>query len=81
MERLFADFLAQLRPRPEYLKLFGEIVVDVWKQRKAISATEHEAALSHLNAVAERKQLLIEAFVYKRLIDSATARSRAEAPC
>ncbi len=71
MERLFADFLAQLQPRPEYLRLFGEIIVDVWKQKMAIAAAEHEAAQRHLNALAERKQLLVEAFVYKRLIDSA----------
>ena len=33
---------------------------------------QQEAAMRHLNRLRERKQLLVEAFVYKRLIDRTT---------
>jgi site-specific DNA recombinase len=33
MERLFVQMLSQLRPQPEYLELFREVVLDVWKER------------------------------------------------
>jgi site-specific DNA recombinase len=72
LERLFVDFLTQLQPKPEYLRLFGEIIIDVWKQKKALAAALHEAAQRHLNTQRERKQRLVEAFVYQRAIDEST---------
>ncbi len=72
VERLFVDFLHLLRPKPEYLALFGEIVIDVWKDKQAQAATLHEAAQRRLASLRERKQRLIEAFVYERTIDKQT---------
>ena len=72
LERLFVDFLTQLQPKPEYLRLFGEIIFDVWKQKKALAAALHDAAQRHLNTQRERKQRLVEAFVCQRAIDEST---------
>jgi site-specific DNA recombinase len=72
LERLFVDFLGQLQPKPEYLRLFAEIIIDVWKQKQLEAAAQHGAAQRHLNALRERKQLLVEAFVYQRAIDPTT---------
>jgi site-specific DNA recombinase len=69
MERLFVDFLERLQPRSEYLRLFGEIITDVWKQRQVQAVAQHEAARHHLSTLIERKQILVEAFVYERVID------------
>jgi hypothetical protein len=44
MERLFIDFLGDLQPKPQYLRLFGEIIIDVWKQKQAQATSIHEAA-------------------------------------
>jgi hypothetical protein len=54
------------------LRLFGEILTDVWKQKQELAALQHEAALRHLSALRDRKQPLVEAFVYQRAIDRRT---------
>jgi hypothetical protein len=66
MERLFVKFLGQLQPKSEYLRLFGEIIVDVWKQKQQQVAVLHEASQRHLRELQDRKQRLLEAFVYRR---------------
>ncbi len=71
-EQLFVDFLGQLRPRPEYLRLLGEIVIDVWKQKQAQATALHEATQRRVSSLRERKQRLIEAFLYERAIDRVT---------
>jgi site-specific DNA recombinase len=72
MERLFVDFLGELQPKPEYLRLMGEIIIDVWKQKQAHLTALHEAAQRRLSGLLERKQRLFEAFVYQRAIDQRT---------
>ena len=71
MERLFVDFLGQLKPNSEYLRLFSAIVIDVWKQKQAQTTVLHNAALRHVKDLREHKQHLVEAFIYKREIDRA----------
>jgi hypothetical protein len=51
------------------LRRFGEIVTDVWEQKQLQAATQYEAARRHLRVLKERKQFLVEAFVYHRAID------------
>src|ERR1019366_3873198 len=72
MERLFVARLGELQPKPEYLRLFGEIIVDVWKQKQAQTTALHEAAQRRVRGLLERKQRLVEAFVYRREIDRVT---------
>jgi len=38
LERVFVGFLTELQPKPEYARLFGEIIVDVWKAKQAEAA-------------------------------------------
>ena len=72
MESLFVDFLEQLQPRPEYVKLFTEIIIDVWRKKQVRTEELHTAAQRRLNELRERKQRLVEAFIYKREIDQHT---------
>ena len=72
VERKFVDFLEQLKPKPEYLRLFGEIIVDVWKKKQAKVVTVHDVLLRRLADLKKRKHLLLEAFVYKRALDQPT---------
>jgi site-specific DNA recombinase len=77
-ERLFVDYLRQLRPKPQYLRLFGEIVVDVWEQRQARAVSLHDVAVRRLDELRGRKDKLVEAFVYKHQIDNATYQEQVE---
>jgi site-specific DNA recombinase len=72
MEKLFVDFLRRLCPKPEYRALFGEIIIDVWKHKQSEATALQVSAQRQLAALRERKQRLIEAFLYERVIDSGT---------
>src|SRR5271167_593950 len=72
MERLFVGFLSQLQPKPEYLQLFGKIIIDVWKEKQVQATALHEAAKRSINGLMERKQRLFEKFAYKDAIDQRT---------
>jgi site-specific DNA recombinase len=72
MEQAFVEFLAQLQPKPEYLRLFSEIIIDVWKEKQAKATAMHQAAERQLKSLRERKQRLVEVFVYERKIDQMT---------
>ncbi len=72
VEWRFIEFLEQLKPKPEYLHLFGEIIVDVWKEKQAQVVAVHDALLRRLADLKKDKQLLMQAFVYKRTLDPHT---------
>jgi site-specific DNA recombinase len=72
LESEFLKLIEQLQPKPEYLALFREIVLDVWKQRQA-QATEIAATLqSRLDTLKARRQRVIDAFLHERSIDKST---------
>ena len=72
LERLFVEFLARLQPKAGYLRLFGEILRDVWKGKKQDAVAQHVAAQRHLGLLNDRKQRLVETFIYDRAIDALT---------
>ena len=78
MERLFVDFLGQFQAKPEYVRLFGEIIIDVWKQKQAQATALHEVAQRRVNRLLDRRQRLREAFIYDRVIDQRTYQEELE---
>ncbi len=72
LETLFLSLLERLRPRPEFLTLFRAIVLDVWKARKDDVAARRTAAERKLADVKRRKDQLVEAFIYQKVIDEGT---------
>ncbi len=72
MERLFLARLEELRPDPGYLRLFRQIVIDVWRteQRNARSLVKAKAA--RLAELLERLEQLEEAFIFRHAIDQET---------
>jgi site-specific DNA recombinase len=72
LERHFIEFLEQLKPKPEYVRLFSEIIVDVWKRKQGEAVAVHETLTCRVEELRNRKNLLVEAFVYKRQIDKST---------
>ncbi len=71
LEKLFVEFLGRLNPLPEYLQLFGAIVLDVWKEKQAESALQIAVLKERLKKLEWHKQQLIDAFLYRGDIDKA----------
>ena len=69
MEQEFQLFLKKLQPKPEYLRLFSEIVLDVWKEKQADALLQRVVLEKHLAGISERKEQLIKAFIYQKAID------------
>jgi hypothetical protein len=45
LEAEFEVYLEQLKPKHEYLRLFTEIILDVWKQKQMRTASVRETLL------------------------------------
>lgn len=72
IEQRFIDLLRRLQPKREYVRLFEEVVLDVWKDRQA-SATKITVALRRkIDDIAERKNRLTQVYVYERGLDKET---------
>ena len=72
IERGFVTYLQQFQAKPEYIRLFGEIIIDLWKEKREQALALHRTAQKRLSRLLECKQQLVEVFVYRREIDSAT---------
>ena len=68
----FLDLLETLRPRTEYLELFRAIVLDVWRVRTAEAGALRAALEVKLAELRRREELLEEAFLYAKKIDTMT---------
>jgi hypothetical protein len=72
LEAKFLSLLDLLRPHPEFVALFRTIVLDVWKARKEDVTAQRTAAERKIADLKRRKDQLVEAFIYQRVIDEAT---------
>jgi DNA invertase Pin-like site-specific DNA recombinase len=72
LEAGFVQYLGKLAPKPEYLKLFREIVLDTWREKQAEAVEVRRTLDGRLRELTERSELLFDAFVYKRAFDQAT---------
>jgi hypothetical protein len=54
------------------LRLFTEIILDVWKQKQLRTASVRESLTKRCDDLKHRKDLLVEAFVYRRQLDERT---------
>jgi len=76
LERGFGKFLEQMQPKPEYLKLFSAIVLDVWKEKQAQNITLTASLKHHLEDLNQRKERLEEVFIEEQAIDRETYQRR-----
>lgn len=68
----FRGLLARLQPRPEYMKLYSAVVLDVWKESRA-EARKTRARLERCVAeLRQRQDRLEDAFIHRREIDQQT---------
>ncbi len=82
LEREFAALLERLAPERQYMRLFKEIVRQVWKQKVAASESVLRAAKGKLAELENRKNRLVDFLLEGRLdqqtYDEQTLRLRAE---
>ena len=74
LEGEFLKLIEQLQPKPEYLQLFREIVLDVWKQRQVDAIRLTATLQSRLDSLKAKRQRVIDAFLHERSIDKPRTR-------
>jgi site-specific DNA recombinase len=72
LEGAFRDLLVRLQPRPEYVRLFNAVVLDVWKGRQQDSRVECARLEQRVAALRQRCDDLDDAFLYRRAVDQQT---------
>jgi DNA invertase Pin-like site-specific DNA recombinase len=73
LEGEFIDYLRNLLPKPELVRLFREVVLDVWKQKEAANLANAGALQEQVDGINQKIEQLEEAYVYRtRAIDSQT---------
>jgi hypothetical protein len=60
LERGFVEFLERMQPKPQYMKLFTAIVLDVWKEKQAQNITLNASLKQHLEDLESRNDRLID---------------------
>jgi site-specific DNA recombinase len=74
LERRFLAYVDGLAPRDEYLAFFEQVVLDVWRKRREDAATVAQRLERQVADLRAKKTRLIEAGVYRKLLDDQTFR-------
>jgi site-specific DNA recombinase len=72
LEDRFLELIETLQPKPEYLNLFKEIVLDVWRQRQTDAISLVRTLEYRVDSLKMKRQRVIDAFLHERLIDRPT---------
>ena len=72
MEQNFENFMQKLQPNVAYLRLYREIVLDIWSKKQAESRQIQSVLSRRVSDLRENKTKLHEAYVYQRTIDAQT---------
>ena len=73
---MFLAFVDGLAPKPEYMALFREMVLDVWKRRQDDAGNLARQLDRRVADLRTRKAQLVETGVYKRIVDERTFREQ-----
>jgi site-specific DNA recombinase len=68
----FVAYLEAMRPKPEFVRLFREIVLDVWRESQREIIVTRKRLQDRLDTLHGKKDRVVEAFLHERLIDQAT---------
>lgn len=72
MEQQFEEFMRQLQPNASYMRLYREILLDVWRRKQDDSKQVQGILSGRVAELRQNKSKLEEAFVYQRAIDPPT---------
>ena len=78
LESEFLKLIEQLQPKADYLNLFREIVLDVWKDRQKETIKLVSTLESRVGELKAKRQKLIEAFVYQHSIEKSIYQEQLE---
>lgn len=76
LEKLFVEHLSKFSPKPEYTRLFNEIVLDVWHKKQATLMALAVSLRTCIDDLTAKKERLLEAFIYDKAIDRNTYRQQ-----
>ena len=68
----FVQYLDAMVPKAEYVRLFREIVLDVWKQNQTNAAETRHRLQRNLDDLLSKKDRVVDAFLHRGLIDQRT---------
>ncbi len=68
LEADFTNLLAELRPQPEYLALFREVVLDVWQGRQKEIEDRRAIWDAELREIKRKRDRLVELYVYQQAL-------------
>jgi DNA invertase Pin-like site-specific DNA recombinase len=80
VENLFLAHLERLRPDPGYLRLFREIVLDVWRAEQGRARDVERIRTERVADLQRKLDRLEEAFIYEQSIDHPTYDKQRPAP-
>lgn len=72
LETAFIAELERMRPRPEFMKLFREVVLDAWHQRLEGAREMQDRLRARISTIEERMTALDETYIFRRGIDQPT---------
>jgi hypothetical protein len=75
MEQEFEEFMKKMQPNAGYMRLYREIVLDVWRKKQGDSQKVQGVLSRKVRALRENKIKLEEAYIYQRSIDADTYQS------
>jgi hypothetical protein len=69
--------MRQLQPNVGYMRLYREIVMDVWRKKQGDSQQVQGVVSRKVKELRENKTKLEEAFIYQKAIDAANVQGNA----
>ena len=72
MEQAFLSLLDRLQPNARYMRLFREIVLDVWQSQGRNALKERTRLEKRVEVLQSQQDELDEAFIYQHRIDTAS---------
>ncbi|MGI6240464.1 MAG: recombinase family protein [Candidatus Omnitrophota bacterium] len=72
LETAFIKYLEQFQPKKEFMEFFKAVILDCWKEKQAGAITLSRNLRKRVDELETKREKLIDAFIYKELIDQAT---------
>jgi len=80
-EHAFLQFLSGLRPKADYVRLFREIILDVWNSKLADAKLANAGIEKRIRELEAKRQGLLEAHVYAKSVDAELYRREDDRLC
>ena len=72
LENSFVAYLSAMTPKPEFVRLFRAIVLDVWEKKQAESRGTRQRLQRKLESLIAKKDRVVDAFLHRGVLDQRT---------